>query len=407
MELEKNVTLASGRELTPEAVRRIERACFDGLLLIALSYGALLMIMMQLSQVLSLRPKRGRLFWAMVVYSVIVFVLSTAAVGGRFRFAELMYVENRTYVGGFAKYLFDSMDRWENVLNHIGLAVLVWITDILMLYRLFVLWNYQWRVLPLPILMHLGRIAMSIPLLIITVNPDSEKWMQKYGDYKIIYFSLSTSLNVMLTTLLAVRLWMLRSKVEQVLGKLQSAYYTSCCTTVVESGAILTVWEVVHLGLLVRRVPAAEVFQQPIIYINAITRMLIILRMAQNRAWCRDTVTASATGNLDWQVSSAHSEGEPPFKGCHFTPPRSRSYKSKSDRDSFASSGHPSGHKLDMDMDSGYELDDSGIGRYGNHDDSLAITNTRNAGDYESDLHHIQTVSSDTVLEKLPKTFRP
>lgn len=40
---------------------------------------------------------------------------------------------------------------------------------------------------------------------------------------------------------------------------------------------------------------------------QGITRMLIILRMAQNRAWNKDIVTASARGVLDWQVSSSHS----------------------------------------------------------------------------------------------------
>ncbi|KAH6918983.1 hypothetical protein BKA70DRAFT_1089307 [Coprinopsis sp. MPI-PUGE-AT-0042] len=368
---------------------------------------------MQLSQVLSLRPKRGRLFWAMVAYTVIVFIMSTAAVGGRFRFAELMYVENKTFEGGFLGYLIAHMDRWENVLNHISLSLLAWFCDILMLYRLFVLWNYKWCVLPLPIVMHLGRIAMSIPLLIITTNPDSRSWISKYGSYKIIYFSLSTALNVVFTTLLVVRLCMLRVKVEQALGKLQSAYYTSFFTTIVESGAILTMWEVVHLGLLVKGVSTAEVFQQPIVYLNAITRMLIILRMAQNRAWCRDTVTASATGDLDWQVSSCHSSGGPPLpKGCRFTPQRSRNRRSKTDRDSVASS-HSGGHKLDdvdmdMDMDSGYELDDSGLARYGNHDDSATTNSTPNVHDahYGTQLHHIQTVSSDTILEKLPKAFR-
>lgn len=135
MDPAKNAT-SSGPQFGPEANRRIDRACFDGLLLIALAYGvctvarcqweeltfrvgALLMILMQLSQVLSLRPKRGRLFWAMVAYSVVVFVLSSAAVGGRFRFAEMMYIENRLFEGGFTGYVITNMDRWENVLNHI------------------------------------------------------------------------------------------------------------------------------------------------------------------------------------------------------------------------------------------------------------------------------------------------
>lgn len=32
-----------------------------------------------------------------------------------------------------------------------------------------------------------------------------------------------------------------------------------------------------------------------------------MLRMAQDRAWSKDLVTASHTGVLDWQVSSTHS----------------------------------------------------------------------------------------------------
>lgn len=35
--------------------------------------------------------------------------------------------------------------------------------------------------------------------------------------------------------------------------------------------------------------------------------MLIIFRMAQDQAWSKDIVTASARGVMDWQVSSTHS----------------------------------------------------------------------------------------------------
>lgn len=35
--------------------------------------------------------------------------------------------------------------------------------------------------------------------------------------------------------------------------------------------------------------------------------MLIILRMAQDRAWSRDIIHAADTGVLDWQVSSSNS----------------------------------------------------------------------------------------------------
>jgi hypothetical protein len=128
---------------------------------------------------------------------------------------------------------------------------------------------------------------MSIPLLIITTNPDSHNWISKYETHKMIYFSLSTALNVVFTTLLVVRLCMLRPKVEQVLGKIQSAYYTSFFTTIVESGAILTMWEVVHLGLLVKGVSTAEVFQQPIVYLN-VSDFPLLLGPGADRGYAGD-----------------------------------------------------------------------------------------------------------------------
>ncbi|KAF8982170.1 hypothetical protein BDQ17DRAFT_1438014 [Cyathus striatus] len=40
-----------------------EAACFDGVLLATLAYGALLMLHFQFLQSLMARPKRGRVFW--------------------------------------------------------------------------------------------------------------------------------------------------------------------------------------------------------------------------------------------------------------------------------------------------------------------------------------------------------
>ncbi|KAG2020817.1 hypothetical protein CC2G_006119 [Coprinopsis cinerea AmutBmut pab1-1] len=295
--------------LTGDALqqRRIERACFNGLLLSSLAYGALLMIVMQLTQVLIMRPKRGRLFWWMVLYTAFIFLLSTFAIGGRFKFAEMMYVDHQDFEEGYLAYYFKFMDRWQNVLNMACLTLLPWISDSLMIYRLYILWNYQWWALGVPLLVHLARIAISIPILIITANADDPNWLSQFSTFKTAYYSVSMAIDLLFTGLISFRLWMLRDKVEHVLGKIQSVYYNSTSTKFVESGALFTLWSVGHLILLVKEHWASEILGQPMIYLNAITRMLIILRMAQNRAWCRDIVTASATGVLEWQVSSHHS----------------------------------------------------------------------------------------------------
>lgn len=116
---------------------RTERACFDGTLLSALAYGtykflpfsqvtpalmftsstgALLMLYCQLSESMWLRPKRGRVFYGIIAFAVTLFILSTVAIGGRFRFAEMIYIENRTYEFGPKVWYLSNSDRWENVM---------------------------------------------------------------------------------------------------------------------------------------------------------------------------------------------------------------------------------------------------------------------------------------------------
>lgn len=293
-------------DLTPLARRRIERGFFDGLFLGTFAYGALIMVMLQVAQVLSLRPKRGRLFWAMLAYTAFICVASTIAMGGKQRFAQLMYIDNEMFDP--LHYYFNNIHRFESAMEAICLMIMTWVADVLMIYRLSVLWNRNLWILTVPIVLHLGRIGLSIPMMYITSrNTKQAQWMNILLQESKAWYALSLAINLFITGFIAFRLYTMRHKAEQVLGKIQSVFYTSWSTVMVESGALLTLWSLVHLMLLLLEHWTSEIFRQPLAYLNAIARMLIILRMAQNRAWSRDTVTASNEGVLDWQVSSSHS----------------------------------------------------------------------------------------------------
>lgn len=58
------------------------------------------MIYTQLGQVLIRKPKRGRAFWFLIAYSVILSPLATLGIGGMLKFVELAYVNHRTFPGG-------------------------------------------------------------------------------------------------------------------------------------------------------------------------------------------------------------------------------------------------------------------------------------------------------------------
>lgn len=55
--------------------------------------GAMIMLYIQVTQVMLRRPKRsGNTFWFIIAYSTILFPLTTIAFGGKFRFAETLYL---------------------------------------------------------------------------------------------------------------------------------------------------------------------------------------------------------------------------------------------------------------------------------------------------------------------------
>jgi hypothetical protein len=122
----------------------------------------------------------------------------------------------------------------------------------------------------------------------------------------------------------------MKRKLELALGRLHASFYTSFFTIIVESGAFATLWGIVYLSTLATNHWTRDAFSQPYYYVivssspqfekkvlcpqiipslslQAITRMLIVLKMAQNKAWCRDIVSAAHEGVLDWQVTSTRS----------------------------------------------------------------------------------------------------
>jgi len=172
-----------------------------------------------------------------------------------------------------------------------------------MLYRLMVFWNYQRWIIIFPGLLYLAHVSISIPLLISRIRPNDIAWQTHL---MIIYHSLSVSLNLVFTILICVRIFIMRDKAVKALGKLQASFYSSSVTTFVESGGFFTIWSTVYLIALLSDSWVEEVFLQPYSYIFVITRMLIIMRMAQDCAWSKDIIVAAVDGELDWQISSAN-----------------------------------------------------------------------------------------------------
>ncbi len=202
--------------------RRSNQANFDGMIMCGLAYGAcieelshstpsnqrwiqtigaMIMLYIQVTQVMLRRPKRsGNTFWFIIAYSTILFPLTTIAFGGKFRFAETLYLtlaesntpgiidsywqehstdlsqcdeRNMVRNDNYARPLLDltQVTIFAAPLSYpwFGDGIMVSVqwrtagrTDYLIspqLYRLMVIWNYQWLILVIPGFMYLARVG--------------------------------------------------------------------------------------------------------------------------------------------------------------------------------------------------------------------------------------------------------
>ncbi|KAG6907045.1 hypothetical protein DXG01_010816 [Tephrocybe rancida] len=127
-------------------------------------------------------------------------------------------------------------------------------------------------------------------------------------DYmSVTYHSLTLAFNIYATLMISLRLRMLRPRLEEVAGKLHASFYTSTITTFVESGGFFTIWIMAYLIVRSQSSLNQNLLFFPLPLIQGVTRMLIVLRVAQDRAWSRDLVKSIHRGTLDWQVATTQS----------------------------------------------------------------------------------------------------
>lgn len=84
-------------------------------------------------------------------------------------------------------------------------------------------------------------------MLIATGGSGAGFWATETVKIGTAYWSLTISLNVLLTILIVSRLLTQRNKIQLVLGKQHSRMYTSISAMLIESAALYSIWALVFL----------------------------------------------------------------------------------------------------------------------------------------------------------------
>jgi succinate-acetate transporter protein len=101
---------------------------------------------------------------------------------------------------------------------------------------------------------------MGILVLFETNLPASNLWTALSVKFTLSYFSLSLSLNVLLTFLIVIRLLLHRQRTRKHLGAKHATHYTSIAAMLVESSALYSAFSLIFIVSYARNSPVQNLF---------------------------------------------------------------------------------------------------------------------------------------------------
>ncbi|KAJ7456070.1 hypothetical protein FB451DRAFT_616830 [Mycena latifolia] len=294
----------------PQTDLPLERSTLNGPLLSSVGYGILLTLAVQTLLRLLQRP-RAQIAWQLVVTVVALLALGSVAVAGNAKFSQMTFIDDRDYPGGPNGVATALFSRWANMMAWVSYILMGWLTDVFMLWRFSVFWDTRpWLVL-LPASIFGGSVASSLAFLAaafhaaLGVGPDT-----RLGT---AYYALSLALRASISLSIAARILTSspspptlpaggsRSFPTPSLTGAQTsltprALLMKPCTLLIECAALQTVWGAAFVACYACGAPAQALLLPPLCQIQGISALLILLRIAQGRAWGSPNTGRTTTG---------------------------------------------------------------------------------------------------------------
>ncbi|KAG9227901.1 hypothetical protein PLEOSDRAFT_1107100 [Pleurotus ostreatus PC15] len=237
----------------------------------------------------------------MIGISSIMFFISTLhLVLGIYRLCQA-FVAHAEAPGGISAY-FANVMRWEDIAINVLYGTQEVLGNAAAVYRCYVLWSRDWRVIALPLMLLVGSLASGCTIIPPLATVDTPQTLPTDRSIKAFY-SFAVAQNIITTGLMAFRIWRTSS---------ESAKYYKMENTLlpivrvlIESAALQLIVEVLTLGLYAGGLNAVLLPQGLVTPIVGITFNAIAIRIKLRMI--RDSTTHS-------QVDPVQTIGSMPMK---------------------------------------------------------------------------------------------
>ncbi|KAJ7611616.1 hypothetical protein FB45DRAFT_1065664 [Roridomyces roridus] len=287
-----------------QATIQYERNFIAGDVIAGTGYGIQLVLFFNCARFLWRRRKNGLQPMFLLAYMTSMLLIESLFVAIQARTVQFVYIDNRNYPAGPWQFFLDSQTNPVNVIFYATLFLLTFLSDLLVLWRCYVIWaasgrkSVAWAAIAFPSIILLASFAMGTLWTLESSQPDLSMYSKQPMAYGTAYYALSLGANIILTLLIIGRLVSYRRALLQSLPEDLANHYLSLASVIIESAALYSVFALLFLVTYSINNPTNQVWLGVASDCQQIANLLILYRVAEGSAWSTDTLATEVTSSM-------------------------------------------------------------------------------------------------------------
>ncbi|KAI0827051.1 hypothetical protein BC628DRAFT_1502452 [Trametes gibbosa] len=155
------------------------------------------------------------------------------------------------------------------------------VADGLVVYRCYVVWGYNWKIITVPVVMLISTTVCAYLAVynFSQVHPGDNVFASNIAEWGTALFSLSLATNIVVTSLIATRIWWIARQASHTLGRRHAEKYKNAVAIIIESGAIYSFCLMTLLILYCQQTNAQYIAYDSLAQIMGIVPTLIVVRV--------------------------------------------------------------------------------------------------------------------------------
>ncbi|EJD46583.1 hypothetical protein AURDEDRAFT_164408 [Auricularia subglabra TFB-10046 SS5] len=264
-----------------------ERSNLDGVFIGAVAYGVHATLFFMTLKLLWARPRTTWKDYTWIAYVIVLFTLSSIGNGAQLKFAQMTYIDDRNYPGGPAAFYTAGSTAFMAVFCNSIYTANTWLQDGLLLYRFWIIFGGGYLLIALPALIYAASVGLGCVVIFMLSRPGMTIWSAVSLQLITVYWAVSIAFNILLTVAIVARLLATRRRVGRRIAT--AGPYVTVSAMLVESAFLYSACGIAFLVAYGADSPVQNLILPTLAQMQSVAPMLIIMRVAQGRAWSPST----------------------------------------------------------------------------------------------------------------------